>query len=132
MGMSEEEVFLKVRQALMDSLGVTKEEVTPNTVLTTDLGAESIDFLDIAYRLEQGFGIKIPRGELFPEDLFQDATFAQRGRITPAGLAMLRERLPHADFHDLEDDPRLENIGKVFKVQTITQYLLRKLNGSAS
>ena len=63
---SKEEVFEKVREALVDALGVDDDEVTPEATLVGDLGAESIDFLDIVFRLEKSFDIKIPRGELFP------------------------------------------------------------------
>ena len=63
---TKEEVFTKVRGALVEALGVDEEEVTPGAKLVGDLGAESIDFLDIVFRLEKAFDIKIPRGELFP------------------------------------------------------------------
>ncbi|NIP86861.1 MAG: acyl carrier protein, partial [Planctomycetales bacterium] len=66
---TKEEVFDKVQAALVDALGVDDDEVTPEATLVGDLGAESIDFLDIVFRLEKAFSIKIPRGELFPEDI---------------------------------------------------------------
>ena len=49
-----------------------EEDVTRDATLQGDLGAESIDFLDIVFRLERNFGIKIPRGELFPENVVAD------------------------------------------------------------
>ena len=64
---TKEEVFEKIQTALVDALGVDEEDVTPEATLVGDLGAESIDFLDIVFRLEKAFDIKIPRGELFPE-----------------------------------------------------------------
>ena len=67
--MTPEDIFVKVRDTLVDALGVDDDEVTLESRLEADLGAESIDFLDIVFRLEKNFGIKIPRGELFPEDL---------------------------------------------------------------
>ena len=66
---SRDEIFDKVRGALVEALGVDEEEVSPSATMVGDLGAESIDFLDIVFRLEKSFGIKIQRGELFPEDV---------------------------------------------------------------
>ena len=61
---TEQEVFEKIRAALVDALGVDDDEVTPDATLVGDLGAESIDFLDIVFRLEKAFNIEIPRAEL--------------------------------------------------------------------
>src|SRR5207237_9135744 len=93
----KEEVFEKVRTCLVDALGVDDDEVTPEATLVGDLGAESIDFLDIVFRLEKNFSIKIPRGELFPESLAADQTLVKEGVVTPQGIAELRIRMPHAD-----------------------------------
>ena len=70
---SRDEIFEKVRAALVDALGVDEEDVTPEATMVGDLGAESIDFLDIVFRLEKAFSIKIPRGELFPEDVLSSS-----------------------------------------------------------
>ena len=76
---TQEEIFDKVRETLVDALGVDDDEVTPEATLIEDLGAESIDFLDIVFRLERNFDIKIPRGELFPENLASaDSGFRSR------------------------------------------------------
>jgi acyl carrier protein len=72
---------------LEESLNVDEDDLTPTATLQGDLGAESIDFLDIVFRLEREFGIKIPRGELFPESVFQgDPDFVQEGRVTDQGM----------------------------------------------
>ena len=84
--MTRDEIYKKVQGVLVDALGVDEDEVTPTATLRGDLGAESIDFLDIVFRLEKAFGIKIPRGEMFPEDLFTNAAYVQNGRITPADV----------------------------------------------
>jgi len=68
MAVTKDEVFKKVQTALVDALGVDEEEVTPPATMVGDLGAESIDFLDIVFKLEKAFGIEIPRKELSPED----------------------------------------------------------------
>ena len=69
---SQEEIFDKVRESLVDALGVDDDEVTPKATLRGDLDAESIDFLDIVFRLEKAFDIKIERGELVPTDVLED------------------------------------------------------------
>ncbi len=84
------EVYARVRKVVVQALGVEEEDIKPSATLQGDLGAESIDFLDIAFRLEREFWIKIPRGELFSELLFKDsAGIVQDGRLTDAGLAKL-------------------------------------------
>src|SRR5215212_510019 len=100
MALSRDEIFQKVQGVLVDALGVDEDEVTKSASLREDLGAESIDFLDISFRLEKAFGIKIPRGELFPENL--DPSFVQDNKLTDAGLEEVRRRLPHAELGELE------------------------------
>ena len=92
---SRDEIFEKVQETLVDALGVDDDEVTEEATLVDDLGAESIDFLDIVFRLEKNFGIKIPRGELFPENLAADASFVDDGKVTAEGIATLKEKMPH-------------------------------------
>ena len=127
MPMSEEAVFEKVKKTLVEALGVDDEEVTPEATLTSDLGAESIDFLDIVFRLEKAFGIKIPRGELFPDNILNNPEFVQNGKLTPTGLAQLKQRMPHADFSDFQQDPDVNKMAELFKVQTIVNYVKTKV-----
>src|SRR3954468_16117609 len=95
---SQEEIYSKVSATLVEALNVDEDEINPRATLQGDLGAESIDFLDIVFRLEREFGIKIPRGELFPESIFQgDPEFVQNGKVTAKGLSELREKMPFAD-----------------------------------
>ena len=89
---TSEEILSKVQEALVDALGVDDDEVTPEATLVGDLGAESIDFLDIVFRLEKAFEIKIPREELFPEDILTNEDYVQDGRVNQAGVAKLAER----------------------------------------
>src|SRR6185312_17224782 len=101
MAMSRDEIYSKVQGVLVDALGVDEDEVTPTATLSADLGAESIDYLDIVFRLEKAFSIKIPRGELFPEDLQtmqNDPKFVTDGKVTPDGLAELKKRMPYSDL----------------------------------
>lgn len=95
------------------------------------MGAESIDFLDIVFRLEREFGIKIPRGELFPEQIFQgDPTLVESGKITAKGLSELRTSMPFADPAEIDKfakDPKLDNMGNLFTVNLIVRYISRKI-----
>lgn len=127
---TKDEIFEKVQDTLMDALGVDDDEVSPEATLVGDLGAESIDFLDIVFRLEKNFDVKIPRGELFPDNLASaDSSFVQDGVVTESGIAELRQRMPHADVDKLAADPKMENIQDLFTVQMIVNFLDTKLAG---
>lgn len=127
--MSQQEILEKVTTTLVDALGVEEDEVTSKATLTGDLGAESIDFLDIVFRLEKNFGIKIPRGDLFPDEkLFTDPRFVQEGRMTEAGLAELRARMPYADIDAFAKNPDVQQISNLFTVDMIVRYIESKLS----
>jgi len=129
--MTRDEIQARVQEVLAEVLGIDEDEVTPRATLTGDLGAESIDFLDIVFRLEQAFDIKIEQGELFPENLQQDATYVQDGVLTEAGLTALREKLPHAEVDAIAADPRLGRVGEIFTVDAMTNFVERKLGAAA-
>ena len=125
---SSEEVFDKVRDTLIDALGLDDDEVTQEATLIGDLGAESIDFLDIVFRLEKEFDIKIPRGELFPENLAAaDSGFVEDEKVTEDGLAQLREKMPHADIDKFAADPQVSKIPDLFTVNMICGYVASRL-----
>src|SRR6478735_11653932 len=106
--MTHDDIFARVRSTLVDALNVDDNEVTPTARLKGDLNAESIDFLDIVFRLERQFNLKIPREELFPESIFSgDPKFVTDGKVNAAGLVELQERMPYADLTDFRKDPRL-------------------------
>ena len=118
----------KVKLVLVEALNVDEDEVTPAATLQGDLGAESIDFLDIVFRLEREFAIRIPRGELFPVSNFQgDPELVQEGKVTPMGLEELRTRLPFADLSEFEKDPQVSGTSDLFTVEMIVHYVERKL-----
>jgi len=121
------EIFDKVQNTLVDALGVDAEEVKGESTLTGDLGAESIDFLDIVFRLEKNFGIKIPRGDLFPENVLSDPQFVSAGKVTEKGLEELRVRMPWANFERLKDSP---NVQDLFTVEMIVSYVESKLGSN--
>ncbi len=131
MAMSRDEIFQKVQGVLVDALGVDDDEVTADATLMGDLGAESIDFLDIVFRLEKAFEIKVPRGELFPaESLLNDPELVSSGRLTDKGLAELRARVPHTDLTEFEKDPDLNKLADLFTVTAIVNYVDSRLNGA--
>jgi len=131
MTMSRDEVFDKVQEVMVDALGVDEDEVTDEAVLMRDLGAESIDFLDILFRLEKAFGIKIPREELFPADtLMNNSGFVSNGKLTEAGLNELRQKIPHIDISAFENDPDINKLGDLFTVGAIINYIESKVNAA--
>src|SRR5262245_13865473 len=126
---SQEEIYTEVSATLVEALNVDEDEIKPTSTLQGDLGAESIDFLDIVFRLEREFGIKIPRGELFPESIFQgDPDFVQNGKVTDKGLSELRARMPFADLSDFEKNPEVTAISDLFTVDMIARYIQGKLD----
>lgn len=124
---TKEEIFEKIRVALVDALGVDEEDVTPDATLVGDLGAESIDFLDIVFRLEKGFDIKIPRGELFPEDVLTNPTYVQDGKVTETGLAELRKRMPFANIEDFAKNPVVQDFGNLLTVADMCRFVEGKV-----
>ena len=131
MAMDRDEIMQQVQEVLVDALGVDDDEVTAEATLMGDLGAESIDFLDIVFRLEKTFGIKIPREELFPaENLMNNSEFVQNGKLTEKGLAELREKMPHTDISGFVDDPDINKLGDLFTVDAIVNYVEGKLSAA--
>ncbi len=127
MTMNRDTVFEKVKEVLVDALGVDDDEIKEDATLTGDLGAESIDFLDIVFRLEKTFSIKIPRGELFPDDILNNSEYVEGGKMTAKGLATLKAAMPHADFSEFEKDPDVSKMPNLFTVKTIVNYVATKM-----
>ncbi len=130
MAATRDEVFEKVQEVLVDALGVDDDEVTSSSTLMGDLGAESIDFLDIIFRLEKSFDIKIPREEIFPdESLLADPELVTDNKLTAKGLALLKERMPHLALGAFESDPDINKVGDLITVDAIVNYVERRVNG---
>jgi acyl carrier protein len=127
-----EDISTRVARVLVEALNVDEDEVRPAATLEGDLGAESIDFLDIVFRLEREFGIKIPRGELFPDSVFQgDPDFVRDGQVTDRGMVELRSRMPYADLSSFEQDRRVGAVPDLFTVGLLTRYVAWKLDPDA-
>ena len=124
---TKQEVFEKIQAALVEALGVDDDEVEANATLVGDLGAESIDFLDIVFRLEKAFGIEIPRAELFPEDILTNAEYVEDGRVTATGVAELKKRMPFADLSNFESNPLVQEFGNLLTVNDMCRYVCMKV-----
>ena len=132
MAPTAEPVVVSVQDVLVDDLGVDDGEVTPQAELVADLGAESIDFLDIVFRLEKEFStpdkpFKIQQGELFPDNVLENPDWVQGSKFTDEGMDMLRERMPHVDFSAYEQDREIDKVGATITVDAIVDFVERKL-----
>lgn len=127
---TQEEIFEKIQVALVDALGVDDDEIIPKATLVGDLGAESIDFLDIVFRLEKSFDISIPRGELFPEDILTNAEYIDDGKLTEAGLEEVRKRMPFADLDEFAKNPAVQDFGNLLTVADMCRFVQSKLKSA--
>jgi acyl carrier protein len=130
--LSRDQIFEKLREILEEALGVDEEEVTMDASLTGDLEAESIDFLDIVFRLEKAFStperpFKIEQGEMFPDNILENPDWVADGKLTDAGMDMLRERMPHVDFSAFENDRDVNKVAELITVKSIIEFVERKL-----
>ena len=126
------EIFESVREILAEALGADEDEITLAASLTGDLEAESIDFLDIVFRLEKKFStperpFKLEQGELFPENLMENSEWVVDGKLTDAGMDMLRKRMPHVDFSAFDSDRDVNHVSELFTVKSIVDFVERKL-----
>ena len=121
--MNDTEILKKVQECIAGALGIEPEEIHPESSLVRDLGAESVDFIDIIFRLEKSFDIKIPSGELFPANLLREEGLVLEGRLTREGLKVLREKMPYFDLSEFEKDPQVSALASHFKVQMILNYV---------
>jgi acyl carrier protein len=123
----KDEILKNVKNIISQALKVDEEKIVLQSSLIKDLGAESIDFLDIVFRLEKAFKIKIPKGELFPEKILTDARFVKDGFVTPAGIDELKLKMSNVNWHEFAKNPQMSNLGNLFTVGMIVDYLSGKL-----
>ncbi len=130
---SREEIFGVVQTAVVDALGVDEEEVTPEATLLDELGAESIDLLDILFRLERKLGVKIQAADLatyvqgdIADDEFGDAS----GIITARGLAHLKAVMPQIDEAALRGTFQAEKVMSLFTVDNLTDLVVSRVGAS--
>lgn len=127
---TKEEVFDKVKDSLIEALGLDDDEVKPEATMVGDLGAESIDFLDIVFRLEKAFEIEIPRKELFPEDILTNAEFVEGGKVTETGINEIKTRMPFIDLSKFEENPVVQDFGNLLTVSDLCRYISGKVSAT--
>ena len=127
MAFTQDEITKKVQDALVDALGVDDDEATPEATLVGDLGAESIDFLDIVFKLEKAFDIQIPREELSPEDILTNSQYVKDGAVTADGMAELKKRMPWANFDEFAKNPKVQDFGNILTVGDLCSYVGSKV-----
>lgn len=127
-GPTRDQIAERVAQTLVQALGVSRTEIGPSTSLVGDLEAESIDFLDIVFRLEKEFGIEVSRGELFPQELLRDPALVSNGRLTAAGAEAIRERFRFTDLTALTAGASVDDLmNDLLTVTLIVDYVDYKL-----
>jgi acyl carrier protein len=132
---SREEIHTAVQEAVVDALGVSEDEVTPDATLLGDLGAESIDLLDILFRLERKVGVKIQAADLsahvqggIPDEEFGD----DQGKITPKGMAQLKKVMPQIDADELAGKLEAEKVMNLFTVQNLEEMVVQRAASGGS
>ena len=125
--MTHDEIFSKIQVVLEDALGADPEEITPEATLGPDLGAESIDYLDIVFRLEKEFGIKIDQAEMMPNDVLTNPEYVDGGKVTDKGIAELKAKMPHADLSGIEQSRNVDDFEKAFTVDTLTKFVASRV-----
>jgi acyl carrier protein len=118
--MTQDEIFEKVREAFVEALGVDDDEVEPGAKVIDDLGAESLDLLEIVYLLERAFDIKIPRGGIQQQSQegVDPSEYEVDGVLTPLALEKIRELMPEVPPDEFEDGMTANDIPTLFRVQT--------------
>jgi len=125
--MEEQEIIAKVRKCVATALGRDEDEVQLESVLSRDLEAESIDYLDITFQLEREFGISIQKDELFPQKIFQDETLVKDGVVTEKGLEYLQEKMPYVELDSFREDPKVTKVPELFTVNLLVNFVKSKV-----
>jgi len=120
-------VFPKVAATVADALGCDEDDVKRDSSLINDLGAESIDFLDLVFRLERAFKIKIPRGKIVEDSrgALSEAEFEQKGLVTDRGLAQLRAFLSEVPADRFRAPLKVADIPRLFTAETFCKLVIR-------
>ena len=127
-------VFPKVAETMADALGCDQEEVKLDSSLINDLGAESIDFLDIVFRLERAFKVKIPRGKIIEDargDL-SEADFEKGGVVSDAGFQRLKTFLNEVPPDRFKAPLKVADIPRLFTVETFCKIVIRQQKAGSS
>jgi acyl carrier protein len=122
-----------VAEIMADALGCDLEKVKPDSSLINDLGAESIDFLDIVFRLERGFKVKIPRGKIIEDarGSLSESEFEKSGVVTDAGVARLKIFLSEVPADRFKTPLKVAEIPKLFTTETFCKMVIRQQRAAA-
>lgn len=129
------QIMEKVRQSFADALGLEMDEVQPDSKVIGDLGAESLDFLDIAFRLERAFDIRIPRGGVEAasrEGLAEGESYEVNGVLTPAALERLTAHMPEVPPSEFRPGLKVSEVPTVFRVHTFYNIVVKLLADKAA
>ena len=120
-------VFPKVAETMADALGCEIEDIKPNVSLIEGLDAESIDFLDMVFRLERAFKVKIPRGKIVENarGTLTEAEFEQNGIVTDVGLKQLRDSLSEVPADRFKTPTKVKDIPRLFTPETFCKLVIR-------
>lgn len=121
-----ETIFPKVREIIADVLVIDEDDITPDAKLITQLGAESIDFLDLLFQLEKEFNVKIPRGQIVDDvrSELNGAEFESQGVVTTQGYAALKQHMSEVNPADFPATLKVNDIPSLFTVTTICKIVL--------
>ena len=128
--MNVDSVYPKVREIIADVLVIDEESITLQSRLIADLGAESIDFLDLVFQLEKEFSIKIPRGQLEKNargNLAEDE-FEKGGVLTPNGMTALKNYLSEVPAEHFKANMKINEIPMLFTVETFCKLIVAAVN----
>lgn len=125
--MTTDDIYPRVAHIVADVLAIDESKVDPDKRLVADLGAESIDYLDLIFRLEREFGVKIPRGQIEKEarGSLSDDQFEQGGVVTSAGLEALKQSMPEIPADFFKTGLKVNEIPTLFTVKSLCAWVLR-------
>lgn len=127
-------LYPKVADIMADALGCDVDRIKPDSSLISDLGAESIDFLDIVFRLERTFKVKIPRGKIVEEarGSLSEAEFERGGVVTKAGVEQLGFFLSEVPAERFGSPLRVADIPRLFTTETFCKMIIRQQRAAAA
>ncbi len=127
--MSEKEVFEKLIPLIREVTGARADEVTMGSYLMRDLGAESIDLLDLSFLIEESFGVTLEADEFESraKQSLSGASYEKDGHLTVEGLAELRKALPEVDPDLLSEGLRTIEVPGILNVAVLVHLIQRKL-----
>jgi acyl carrier protein len=119
-------VYPTVAETIADALGCEVDEVKPDASLIEDLGAESIDFLDMVFRLERAFKVKIPRGKIVENarGALSEGEFEHKGIVTDTGLAQLKAYLSEVPAERFRTPLKVKDVPRLFTPETFCKLVI--------